>query len=76
VTAGEADVVAAGQMTAPTVAPWSDPNTWLYWCDRCGLSRITGAELGVGPIIHIVPAVELLAGPGQQLIRNVRHGGS
>jgi hypothetical protein len=55
--------------------PWSEPETWLYWCDDCGRSGITGAELDASPINHIVPTVEPFARPGQQLIRYVPHGG-
>ena len=32
--------------------PWTDPDTWWYYCDACG-SRITGAELKANPILHI-----------------------
>lgn len=32
--------------------PWTDPDTWWYYCDTCG-DRITGAELKSSPIVHI-----------------------
>jgi hypothetical protein len=34
--------------------PWTDPGTWRYWCDNCGRT-LTGAELDVSPIFHIIP---------------------
>jgi CRISPR/Cas system-associated protein Cas10 (large subunit of type III CRISPR-Cas system) len=33
--------------------PWTDPDTWWYYCDACGRDRITGAELRDSPIVHI-----------------------
>jgi hypothetical protein len=33
--------------------PWTDPDTWWYYCDACGRDRITGAELRSSRIVHI-----------------------
>ena len=54
--------------------PWSDPDTWWYWCDTCGNSQITGAELKASPIIHIVKTART-SRSGQLEIIRLRFGG-
>ena len=54
--------------------PWSDPDTWWYWCDACGNSQITGAELKASPIIHIVKTAKTNRSGQLEIIR-LRFGG-
>ncbi|MGD0639045.1 MAG: hypothetical protein ABSA72_13505, partial [Nitrososphaerales archaeon] len=40
--------------------PWTDRDTWWYRCDVCG-DKLTGADLKLSPVIHVVGTYERLA---------------
>jgi Competence protein CoiA-like family len=54
--------------------PWTDPDTWRYRCDKCRRT-LTGADLKLSPIVHIVPTMRTSTDLSQPLVSYVRHGG-
>lgn len=54
--------------------PWTDPDTWWYYCDACGGDRITGAELKSSPIVHIAGTTKP-SSIGQLQVNYTQYGG-
>lgn len=53
--------------------PWTDPETWWFYCDTCGRTY-TGAEIKASPITHTVPSMGPRTPTGQQLITYTQYG--